>query len=66
MNARGTRVLRLITRVHCCQNGPMAGETVVLSEYSPNSAWLEINGRVGRYVLDEKQGRLVWEDRHDG
>jgi hypothetical protein len=59
----GSRLLGLFTRSHVCANGPMQGEELILSEHSPNSAWLEVGGTVGRYVLDKKTGRLKWEDR---
>lgn len=55
-----TRALALFTRTHRCHDGPMAGETVVLSEHSKASAWLEVRGEIGRYVEGD-DGRLHWE-----
>ena len=57
-----SRMLGLSAQSHVCENGPMEGESIVLTEHSPNSAWIEIRGVVGRYVSDG-QGRLKWEPR---
>lgn len=56
--------LGLCSTPHVCDNGPMEGESLVLSEHSRNTAWLEVNGQVGRYVTD-KRGKLVWEPRRE-
>ena len=58
----GTRFLALFRKPHACQNGPMRGEILMLSEYSTATAWLDINGQTGRYIADER-GRLHWEKR---
>jgi hypothetical protein len=57
-----SRTLSLIFNVRRCDDGPLAGNGLALSENSPNTAWLEVNGRVGRYVTD-KRGKLVWQER---
>lgn len=55
-----TRTLGLLFRSHKCADGPMQGETLILTENSNASAWIEIRGEIGRYVRD-KDGRLTWE-----
>jgi hypothetical protein len=55
-----TRSLALFTRLHRCADGPMQGAALILSEHSPNSAWVEVRGEVGRYVMG-KDGALRWE-----
>jgi hypothetical protein len=58
-----TRILGLSAQRYTCDNGPMKGETLVLTEESRSSAWLELRGEVGRYVVGA-DGRLVWERHH--
>ena len=64
MNLRqiGTRILGLFCSLHECRDGPMRGETLVLTEHDRATAWIEIRGEVGRYVRDRK-GRLAWQRR---
>ncbi len=53
------RALGLFKSAHRCADGPMAGQELVLSEHSRNTAWVVINGEIGRYVLS--RGALRWE-----
>jgi hypothetical protein len=57
-----TNRIALFFSMHKCHDGPMQGAGLALSEHSPNTAWIEVNGRVGRYVTD-KRGNLVWQSR---
>lgn len=57
----GTRFLALFARASVCRDGPLLGEKLVLTEYSRSTAWVEVRGEVGRYVLDK--GKLIWESR---
>jgi hypothetical protein len=57
-----TRSLALLFNLRRCHDGPMQGAALVLTENSPNTAWIEVNGCIGRYVAD-KNGKLVWQPR---
>jgi hypothetical protein len=57
-----TRRLPLLFHGFRCNDGPMQGQKIVLTEYSRSTAWLEVNGQIGRYVAN-RDGRLQWEAR---
>lgn len=58
----GSRILGLFTRSHQCEGGPLAGSALVLTERSTSTAWVEVRGEIGRYVINSK-GDLEWQKR---
>lgn len=59
MRHQGTPRLPLLADAYTCADGPAQGARIVLTEHSRSTAWLDIRGDVGRYVLQD--GKLKWE-----
>lgn len=58
----GTRRLPLAEELIEAVDGPCAGHKFLLTEWSGNTGWIEVNGMIGRYI-SKGIGPLRWEQK---